>query len=45
LRESFPERDWEQWGKQIEADSEAGKLDFLINEALGKKVNDHLSEP
>ncbi len=36
LRQWFSERDWEQWDKQIEADSEAGKLDFLINEATSK---------
>ena len=28
------EKDWERWDKQIEADSEAGKLDFLEREAL-----------
>jgi len=28
------ERDWEKWDRQIEADSESGKLDFLIEEAL-----------
>jgi hypothetical protein len=26
------ERDWERWDKEIEADSEAGKLDFLVRE-------------
>ncbi len=38
LREWFIERDWEEWDKQIEADSEAGKLDFLIKEALDEKA-------
>ena len=33
LRQWFSEQDWEQWDRQIEADVEAGKLDFLINEA------------
>ena len=32
------ERDWERWDKEIEADSEAGKLDFLIREALDAKA-------
>ena len=38
LRQWFSERDWEQWDKQIEADSETGKLDFLIKEALDEKA-------
>lgn len=33
LREWFSERDWEKWDKQIEVDSESGKLDFLVKEA------------
>ena len=37
LREWFTEKDWKKWDKQIEADSEAGKLDFLIEEAFEAK--------
>ena len=37
FREWFLERDWTQWDKQIEADSESGKLDFLVKEALEEK--------
>lgn len=33
LRQWFSERDWGKWDEQIEADSESGKLDFLIREA------------
>lgn len=33
LRRWFSELDWERWDRQIEADSEAGRLDFLITEA------------
>lgn len=33
LRHWFNELDWEKWDRQIEADSESGKLDFLIAEA------------
>jgi hypothetical protein len=33
LRKWIIERDWELWDKQIEKDSESGKLDFLIEEA------------
>ncbi len=28
------ERDWQEWDKQIKADSDAGKLDFLMVEAM-----------
>jgi hypothetical protein len=34
LRDWFIEFDQSQWDKQIETDSNAGKLDFLINAAL-----------
>ena len=37
LRQWFSERDWDQWDRQIEADSNVGKLDFLIKEALIQK--------
>ena len=37
FREWFLERDWTQWDKQLEADSESGKLDFLVKEALEEK--------
>lgn len=44
LRQWFTERDWQNWDKQIEIDSEAGKLDFLIKEALGEKDSGTLKE-
>ena len=31
------EKNWERWDKEIEADSAAGKLDFLMREALDEK--------
>jgi hypothetical protein len=34
LRDWFIEFDQSRWDRQIEADSNAGKLDFLINAAL-----------
>lgn len=37
FREWFLERDWAQWDKQIQADSESGKLDFLVKEAMEEK--------
>lgn len=38
------EKDWERWDKQIEADSGAGKLDFLIREALDAKAKRTLKD-
>ncbi len=44
LRKWFSERDWEKWDRQIEADSEAGKLDFLAKEARDEKANGKIKE-
>lgn len=33
LRAWLTEQEWERWDAQIAADSDAGKLDFLIEEA------------
>ena len=33
LREWLAELDWGRWDDQIEADSESGRLDFLVEEA------------
>ncbi|BFU95106.1 MAG: hypothetical protein NTNFB02_18280 [Nitrospira sp.] len=38
------EKDWERWDKQIEVDSEAGKLDFLMREALEEKTKRTLKD-
>lgn len=40
LRQWFAEKDWEIWDKQIEEDSNSGKLDFLAKEAMQEKNND-----
>ena len=37
FRAWFSELDWQKWDRQIEADSEQGKLDFLIAEAQEAK--------
>ena len=37
LRQWFSEKDWQKWDKQIEADSRAGRLDFLVKEAVDEK--------
>lgn len=44
LRAWFSEQDWALWDRQIEADSEAGTLDFLIDEALIEKSRGNLRE-
>ena len=33
LRRRLNEYDWEEWDRQIEADSDDGKLDFLVEQA------------
>lgn len=42
IRKWFSEKDWEKWDKQIKADSESGKLDFLIKEAHDEKAKGKL---
>lgn len=37
LRQWFSELDWKKWDQEIESDSKAGKLDFLIAEAHDEK--------
>ncbi|MBU1152471.1 hypothetical protein KKB84_00625 [bacterium] len=44
LRQWFSERDWQKWDRQIETDSQSGKLDFLIKEALDEKQKGNLKE-
>jgi len=38
------EKEWEKWDKEIEADSAAGKLDFLLREAHDEKAKGTLKE-
>lgn len=38
------EKDWERWDREIEADSEAGKLEFLVREALEAKAKGTLKD-
>lgn len=44
LRKWFSEKDWQKWDRQIEADSQSGKLDFLVQEAFEAKKNNKLRE-
>jgi hypothetical protein len=38
------EKDWERWDKEIEADSQAGKLDFMVREAREEKSKGNLKD-
>jgi len=38
------DKDWESWDRQIESDSNAGKLDFLVREARREKAQGTLKE-
>ena len=38
------EKDWGRWDQEIEADSEGGKLDFLVREALDAKTKGTLKD-
>ena len=38
------EYDWEEWDRQIEADSDDGKLDFLVNQAMEAKRHGTLKD-
>ncbi len=44
LREWIAQRDWQDWDRQIERDSAAGKLDFLRQEADAAKQRGELRE-
>jgi len=44
FRHWFMERDWKKWDYQIEADSKAGRLDFLIKEAGHDKEHNKLKD-
>ena len=38
------EKEWERWDKEIEADSQAGRVDFLLREARDAKSKGKLRE-
>jgi len=42
FRKWFLDRDWKAWDRQIEVDSAAGKLDFLVREAHDEKDSGEL---
>ena len=45
FRDWFMEHDWEQWDKEIKIDSESGKLDSLMKEAINEKNSGKLKNP
>ncbi len=44
FRRWFLNRDWEKWDREIEADSESGRLDFLLQEAADAKKSNKLKD-
>jgi hypothetical protein len=38
------DKDWERWDREIEADSQAGRLDFLVREAREEKAQGTLKD-
>jgi len=38
------EKYWERWDKELQADAESGKLDFLVREALDEKAKGTLKD-
>jgi hypothetical protein len=44
LREWIVQRDWQNWDRQIELDSAAGKLDFLREEVEAAKQQGKLRD-
>jgi len=44
LQNWFAEKDWQSWDEQIKTDIAAGKLDFLLDEAIAAKNNNDLRD-
>ena len=40
----FSERDWKAWDQELIKDSQSGKLDFLLEEAMDAKKNGQLKD-
>ena len=38
------EKEWKSWDREMEADSQAGRLDFLLREARQEKARGTLKE-
>lgn len=44
IRQWISERDWQIWDRELEADSKAGRLDFLVKEAYDEKHQERLRD-
>jgi hypothetical protein len=44
IRKWVAERDWQIWDREVQADSKAGRLDFLIKEAFDEKNRERLRD-
>ena len=44
IRKWVAERDWQIWDREVQADSNAGRLDFLIKEAFDEKNRERLRD-
>lgn len=38
------QKDWERWDMEIQSDSDSGRLDFLVSEALDAKSKGKLTD-
>ena len=38
------EKEWDNWDEEMKADSQAGRLDFLVREAVDQKAKGNLKE-
>ena len=43
LRRWMSDLDWDRWDQQVEADSKAGSLDFLVDEAVASATQETLT--
>ncbi len=44
IRKWVAEKDWQMWDQEVQMDSKAGKLDFLIKEAFDEKNQGRLRD-
>ena len=44
LKHWLQEKDWDEWDRQIEADSACGKLDFLITETIEEEAKGNVGQ-
>lgn len=44
IRKWVADRDWQIWDRELEADSKAGRLDFLVKEAFDEKHQERLRD-